>query len=209
VVDASHRQVGRVIAASAAAMLVLALAWRSMPRVPARRPPPSGHRYMRAWSPPALFGADRRRRELDRAYPDALELLVLAVGGGALPHAAIESILPHLPAAVTPAFAAVHQRASSGERFADALGALVDHLGHQARPLVDSLAAADRYGLPLGPVLDRLAAEARQHRRRLADARARQLPVRLSIPLVLCTLPSFVLLAIVPLLLGAISSLTS
>jgi hypothetical protein len=33
------------------------------------------------------------------------------------------------------------------------------------------------------------------------------LPVRLAMPLVLCTLPSFVLLAIVPLLVGALSSL--
>jgi tight adherence protein C len=73
--------------------------------------------------------------------------------------------------------------------------------------LTDSLIAADRYGLPLAPVLDRLADEARQHRRRIADANARQLPVRLSLPLVLCTFPSFVLLAVVPLLLAAFSSL--
>jgi len=48
---------------------------------------------------------------------------------------------------------------------------------------------------------------ARQQRRRDSDAAARELPVRLAVPLVLCTLPSFVLLAIVPLLLGALSSL--
>ena len=94
-----------------------------------------------------------------------------------------------------------------GERFADALGELQAHLGPIAQPLVDSLSAADRYGLPLAPVLERLASEARQQRRRETDATARELPVRLAVPLVLCTLPSFVLLAIVPLLLGALSSL--
>ncbi|MBI4883363.1 MAG: type II secretion system F family protein, partial [Actinobacteria bacterium] len=97
----------------------------------------------------------------------------------------------------------------SGTRFADALAALPLHLGAAAAPLADSLIAADRYGLPLAPVLDRLAAEARQHRRRQADARARQLPVRLSLPLVLCTLPSFILLAVAPLLLAALSSLNT
>lgn len=76
-----------------------------------------------------------------------------------------------------------------------------------AAPLADSFAAADRYGQPLAPVLERLADEARQHRRRQADTLARQLPVRMSLPLVLCTLPSFVLLAVVPLLLAALSSL--
>ena len=77
----------------------------------------------------------------------------------------------------------------------------------QPMSLADSFAAADRYGQPLAPVLERLADEARQHRRRQADTLARQLPVRMSLPLVLCTLPSFVLLAVVPLLLAALSSL--
>ena len=102
-----------------------------------------------------------------------------------------------------PAFAAVSTRVSAGERFSDALSAL-DTLGPIARPLVDAFAAAERYGLALAPVLERLGFEAR---RRTAEATARQLPVRLSLPLVLCTLPSFVLVAIVPLLLGALSSL--
>ena len=96
-----------------------------------------------------------------------------------------------------------------GERFADALGQLQARLGSVAQPLVDSLSAADRYGLPLAPVLERLAVEARQQRRRDAEAAARELPVRLAMPLVLCTLPSFVLLAIIPLLFGALSSLHS
>jgi tight adherence protein C len=98
-------------------------------------------------------------------------------------------------------------RCDRGERFADALGELPRHLGERAHTLVDGLAAADRDGLPLAPVLDRLAGEARVQRRRRADTAARQLPVRLSLPLVLCTLPSFVLLAVAPLLLAALSSL--
>ena len=69
------------------------------------------------------------------------------------------------------------------------------------------MAGADRDGLPLGPVLDRLADEARAARRRLGEAEARRLPVRLTFPLVTCTLPSFVLLAIAPAVLGALSTL--
>lgn len=72
---------------------------------------------------------------------------------------------------------------------------------------MDSFAAADRYGLPLAPIVERLAAEARHQRRRRTEAVARQLPIRMAAPLVLCTLPSFVLLAVAPLLLAAISSL--
>ena len=150
-------------------------------------------------------GAFTRRAE--RALPDAIDLFVLAVRAGHLPAAALDIVLPHLALALQPAFAEVAAAVRNGTRFADALAVLPSRLGPLAAPLADSLIAADRYGLPLAPVLDRLADEARQHRRRLADASARQLPVRLSLPLVLCTLPSFVLLAVVPLLLAAFASL--
>ncbi len=69
------------------------------------------------------------------------------------------------------------------------------------------MSAAVRDGLPLAPVLDRLTDEAVDARRRHGEAAARRLPVRLSFPLVVCTLPSFVLLAIAPAVLRAISSL--
>ena len=160
--------------------------------------------------PPRGFPWRRNARAIRRVsanFPDALDLLVLSIRAGYLPAQAVVEITPFLPRPLEPAFAAVAKAINDGERFADALAHLVAHLGPIALPLVDSLSAADRYGLPLAPVLERLAFEARQQRRRDADAAARELPVRLAMPLVLCTLPSFVLLAIVPLLLGALSSL--
>lgn len=147
-----------------------------------------------------------QRRAIDAAYPDAIDLVVVGIRAGLLPLAALRNASDHVPDALRPAFDDVVARSTAGERFADALDGLPASLGEIARPMVDSFAAADRYGLPLAPVLERLADEARAHRRRTADAAARQLPVRLAAPLVVCTLPSFVLLAIVPLLIGAFSS---
>lgn len=161
---------------------------------------------------PATGGRVARRahaRAVERHYASAVELVVLAVRAGYLPAAAIAVSVAHAPPTFAPALAEVAARVDSGERFADALSSLPRLLGPVVGPLADSLAAADRYGLPLAPVLDRLASEARQQRRRQAEALARQLPVRLSLPLVLCTLPAFVLMAIVPLLLAAITSLAS
>lgn len=155
-------------------------------------------------------GVRRRARAVRRTahdFPDAIDLLVLSIRAGYLPAHAIVEIIPFLPPPLRPSFAAVDEAMRSGARFADALRQLTALLGPIAQPLVDSLSAADRYGLPLAPVLERLSFEARQQRRRDTDATARELPVRLAMPLVLCTLPSFVLLAIIPLLLGALSSL--
>ncbi|MCE9621762.1 MAG: type II secretion system F family protein [Actinomycetia bacterium] len=187
-------------AATVAVVVTLVIAARLRPQATARENASMSRRH----------GPTRRRalvRRAERALPDAIDLFVLAVRAGHLPSAAIDIVLPHLDTALRPAFNEVSDAVHDGVRFADALTRLPQRLGPLAAPLADSLIAADRYGLPLAPVLDRLADEARQHRRRLVDASARQLPVRLSLPLVLCTLPSFVLLAVVPLLLAAFASL--
>ena len=159
----------------------------------------------RRWS--RVRSGARARRRCATDFPDALDLMVLSIRAGYLPAQAIVEIEPFLASSLRPAFAAVGDAMRGGSRFAEALGELRTRIGPIAQPLVDSLSAADRYGLPLAPVLERLSFEARQQRRRDTDAAARELPVRLAMPLVLCTLPSFVLLAIVPLLLGALSSL--
>jgi tight adherence protein C len=151
--------------------------------------------------------ARRHGRQVDAALPDAVEMLVLVIQAGLTPSQALTVASELVPAPLRPAFAAIDHRLQRGQRLADALGALPDHLGPAAAPLADAIAAADRYGLPLAPMLDRLADDARASRRRLSDTYARTLSVRLSFPLVVCTLPAFVLLAIVPALLGALSSL--
>ena len=193
-------------AAAFAAGLVVVAAARL---VPSAHPRTGAAPPRRARLPPDPLGRRRRahRRAVAAAYPDALELIVLAVRAGHLPAAAIRAAAPHLPPAVAEAFADVLAQVDSGQRFADALAALRHSVGPAASPLVDSFAAADRYGLPLAPIVERLAAEARHQRRRRTEAVARQLPIRMAAPLVLCTLPSFVLLAVAPLLLAAISSL--
>lgn len=149
----------------------------------------------------------RRHRAVMRQFPDIIDALVLSVRAGCTPLQAIETLAPMVSSPFDAALQAVLQHVTRGARFADALGELTDHLGSTAQPLADALALCDRYGTPLAPMLDRLADEARAQRRRHAEAAARQLPVRLTFPLVGCTLPSFVLLTIVPLMVGTLSSL--
>ncbi|CAN5615674.1 type II secretion system F family protein [soil metagenome] len=152
--------------------------------------------------------ARRRLHAAGRALPEGIELLVSCLHAGLTPTQWVEHVLNDLPPALRPAFESLNHRLRRGQRFADAIGALPAHIGAEAHALADSLGAAERYGLPLGPVLDRLAAEAVDARRRHGEADARRLPVRLSFPLVATTLPSFVLIAIAPAVVGALSTLT-
>ncbi len=143
------------------------------------------------------------------ALPDAIDIFILLVHGGLTPRLAVERLVDAAPPITRPAFAEVVHRTRRGETFADALAALNTHFGTSAIALVDLVAASSRYGLPMADVLTQLSVETRATRRRLDEAAARSLPVKLSFPLVVCTLPSFVLLAIAPAVLAALSSLSS
>ena len=159
---------------------------------------------------PALTARLRARRDraaVARTLPDAIELTIIAIRAGLPPASALTAIAPHCSRPIRAAIDEVAHRLRRGQPLADAIDALPQRLGPAAAVLADGLASAERYGLPIEPVLERLALGVRADRRRLAEQRARTLPVRLSFPLVVCTLPSFVLLAIVPALLGALSTL--
>lgn len=149
----------------------------------------------------------RRRRQLDAAMVDAVELFVVCVHAGRSPTQAVADVGARAPPCLRAAFDSVELQLHRGRSLADALAALRSTAGPTGSELAAAVAAADRDGLPLAPILDRLAAEARAARRRAGEAAARQLPVRMTFPLVLCTLPSFVLLAIAPAVLGAVSTL--
>lgn len=150
----------------------------------------------------------RSRRRAQAALPDLIELVIIGVRAGLTPTAALEAAIRHLPPELADPLEAVRLQMHRGKRLADALDALPDWLGHHAAEFTEALVTADRYGLPLEPILDRLGADVRSARRRLAQEAARTLPVKLSFPLVLCTLPSFVLLAVAPAVLGAVSTIS-
>lgn len=161
-----------------------------------------------AWRP--FVRLRRRRRELteiERAIPDAIEQLVLVVHAGLTPHQAVRSLVATAPSPTRVAFDDVVHRLDRGDALADALGALPARLGPSMATVADTLAIAERHGTPIGEALVQLSADVRLRRRRLAEADARKLPVRLSFPLVCCTLPSFVLVAIAPAVMAALSSL--
>jgi len=145
---------------------------------------------------------DRRRAQhVDRAV--ARELPVdwahdgVAVGAGCTPYLAVGVAAQLLPSPLGDTFRDVHRRCSLGLDFEAALDAAALDTP-RLRPLADALLASDRLGVPVGPVLTRLAEEDRTALRRAAEAHARRIPVRLLFPLVFLVLPAFVLLTVVP-----------
>lgn len=151
----------------------------------------------------------RRRAEAEAwrdALPDAVDLFAVALGGGVTVPVALPIVASRAPPPVGPALAEAHRRTSHGEPLADSLGRVAD-AASATRPLVAVLVAAHHDGVPVADAMARLAADERAARRRAVEARARRVPVRMLFPLVLCTLPAFVLITVVPPVLAAFADL--
>lgn len=152
------------------------------------------------------FLARRARRDaaaLAAELPVAIDLLGVAVGAGCTPYLAIEIATTWAPPLVAKHLSDVTQSCRLGMGLADALVAL-GRASSSLRPVSDALCATVRHGAPVGPVLTRLAEEARAEVRRAAEAHARTVPVRMLFPLVLCVLPAFGLLTVVPALISGL-----
>ena len=152
--------------------------------------------------------ATRARHAVRRArLPDAVDLLVVAGSAGLASRQAMALVAQRGPPELRTAFAEVVARASAGEPWAQAVPRLIDTIGEPARPIVHAIVAAEQDGAPMATVLGRLADDARRQRRHDLEAAVRRLPVRLSFPLVCCSLPAFALLTVVPLVAAGLRRL--
>lgn len=109
---------------------------------------------------------------------------------------------------VSPTGNSVADLISAGAPLEEALLPLATTHPITGKNLGHTIVEAERDGLPILDTVTRLATDHRLERRRQIDTRIRQLPTRLSIPLVLCVLPSFLLLSVAPLVLASLSQLS-
>jgi tight adherence protein C len=151
-----------------------------------------------------VLTAPRRRRamrrnadELARALAIAVDLIGVGVAAGGTPYVAIELGAPWTPRVVGRELEGVLRACALGQSFDDALRELGIRVP-ALRPLTDALRTSALLGAPVAPALARLAVDVRTDLRRRAEARARSVPVWLCFPLVLCILPAFALLTVVP-----------
>ncbi len=143
---------------------------------------------------------------VDSDVPDFVDVVSVYLRSGQPPALAFLHASDTAPGTVGVAARAVAERIYNGERFVDVLTSSRSEFGLHAQPMIDALIDTERDGLAPRELFDRLATDAHAQRRRDADMRIRALPVRLTLPLVGCILPAYVLLAVVPLLASQLSS---
>jgi Flp pilus assembly protein TadB len=153
--------------------------------------------------------AKRRLAMQSEAAPAVLDLLGAALLAGLNPHKAILRIADRAPEALQEDLGLAAAVLRLGGTPAAALRAAADRSGlDELRAAAAALEAAERWGAPPAEALAARAEALRSRTRLQAEAEAGRAAVRLAFPLVLCFLPAFVLLTVVPTVAGSLRALT-
>jgi Flp pilus assembly protein TadB len=147
----------------------------------------------------------RIRREIRRDLPHLVDLLGAALRGGATPGSGVRMACRALPGAAAERLSGVTERLALGVDPERVWASLADD--PELAPLGRALARSHRTGAGVVPTVERLADDLARSAAAHAEERARAVGVRAALPLGLCLLPSFLLLGIVPLVVGMLSEL--
>ena len=148
-----------------------------------------------------LRAARARRLRLVRDLPGALDLLGGCLAAGLPVRLATEAVVEVLDGPVAEELGAVVRRAQLGASDAEAWQPLRQHA--QLGGLAADVARAAESGTMLVPALIEHAREARARRRAALEVAARAVGVRSVVPMMLCFIPAFLLLGIVPTVVSA------
>jgi Flp pilus assembly protein TadB len=147
----------------------------------------------------------RRREELLADLPTAVDLLGSCLDAGAAPASALVSVSRALGGPVAGELLAIHHRLEVGVDPVQVWRSVAAH--PQLSPLGRAIGRAHETGAPVAVAVHRLAEELRDRARAEVETRARSIEVKAAAPLGLCLLPAFVVLGVVPMVVGVFSAM--
>jgi tight adherence protein C len=138
-----------------------------------------------------LYNAGQKREVLmQRALPDALDLLTISVEAGLGFDAAVAKVARNTTGPLAQEFARLLQEMQIGMGRMEAMRAMAERTSMKdLRSFCLAMVQADNLGIPIGRVLRIQSKEMRVKRRQRAEEKAQQVPVKIMIPLVLFILP--------------------
>jgi tight adherence protein C len=144
-----------------------------------------------------------RTQKMERALPDALDLLTISVEAGLGFDAALSQVARNTDGPLAAEFARVLQEMQIGLGRSHALRAMGERSTlPDLRAFTSAMVQADAFGIPVGQVLRVQSAEMRVKRRQKAEEAAQKIPVKIMIPLVMFILPSLFIAVIGPAVIG-------
>jgi len=147
----------------------------------------------------------RRREQLLDDLPTGVDLLAACLDAGAAPESSLVVVSRALEGPVGEELLAIHHRLEVGVDPGQVWRSVAAH--PQLGPLGRAIGRAHETGAPVGRAVHQLAEELRAQARADVEARARSIEVKAAAPLGLCLLPAFVVLGVVPMVVGVFSSM--
>ncbi|QKV19466.1 type II secretion system F family protein [Oricola thermophila] len=137
--------------------------------------------------------ATKRKQSIQKAWPDALDLMLICVESGMSVEAAFRKVSEEIGTQSVPLaeelvlvgaeLSFLQERRMAYENMANRTGL------ESVKSVAQALVQAERYGTPVGQALRVLAAESRDQRMNEAEKKAAALPPKLTVPMILFFLP--------------------
>jgi tight adherence protein C len=151
--------------------------------------------------------AHERAERLQRELPDAIDLMTISVESGLGFDAAVQQVARNTEGPLAEEFSRVLREMQIGQGRADALRALGERTNvGDVRTFVGAMVQADSFGIPIAQVLRVQSAEIRVKRRQRAEEKAQQVPVKITIPLIFCILPTLFIAVMGPAVISIMDS---
>lgn len=151
-----------------------------------------------------------RTKQLQKALPDALDLLTISVEAGLAFDSALSQVARNTQGPLANEFARVLQEMQIGLGRSQALRALGERTTlPELRSFVSAMVQADAFGIPIGQVLRVQTSEIRVKRRQRAEELAMKVPVKILVPLIFCILPCLFLAVLGPAVIGIMANMSS
>src|SRR3954447_17250793 len=135
--------------------------------------------------------AHERAERLLKDLPDAIDLLTISVESGLAFDAAVQQVARNTEGPLAEEFSRVLREMQIGQGRAQALRGLAERTEvDDVKGFVTAMVQADSFGIPIANVLRVQSAEIRTKRRQRAEEQAQKVPVKITVPLIFCILPT-------------------
>jgi tight adherence protein C len=146
--------------------------------------------------------ADKRKVSISKAWPDALDLLLICVESGMTAETGFQKVAAEIGSAsvelaeeltlLTAELSYLQDRRVAYENMSNRTGL------EGVRAVMTSLVQAEKYGTPLGDAIRVMAEENRAARMNAAEKKAAALPPKLTVPMILFFLPAIFVVVLGP-----------
>ncbi|HEY3528126.1 MAG TPA: type II secretion system F family protein [Nocardioides sp.] len=154
------------------------------------------------WFAPNLYLYQKvyeRSLIMQRDLPDAIDLMTISVESGLAFDAAVQQVARNTEGPLADEFSRVLREMQIGQGRAAALRALAERTEvEDVKSFVTSMVQADSFGIPIANVLRIQSSEMRTKRRQRAEEKAQKVPVKMTVPLIFCILPSLFIVVLGP-----------